>query len=96
MAIRTSNKGRPPEGVTRARSNRGQRKHSERFKSLQKAKKLIAERHSVSRRGSTRRKKNDSVAVEAIAWCCIGIILMIWFVIEWLWSAVTRRASHRE
>lgn len=95
MAPRTFNKGRPPEGVTRGRTNRGQRKHSERFKNFQRAKRLVDEQHSVSRRRTTR-QKSDTATVEAIAWLCIGIALMVWYVIEWLWSAVTRRASHRE
>ena len=61
----------------------------------QKDKKLLQETGR-TRRGTTRRQKSDTAAVEAIAWLCIGITLMVWYVIEWLWGAVTRRAPHRE
>jgi hypothetical protein len=43
-----------------------------------------------SRPKTSRRKKNDTAAVEAIAWLCIGIILLVWNIIEWGVSAVCR------
>jgi len=64
-------------------------------KQYQKAKKLLQETGR-TRTGTTRRRKSDTATVEAIAWCCIGIALLVWYVIEWLWSAVASRAPHRE
>ena len=51
-------------------------------KQYRKTKRLLQE--TVSNRPKTsRRRKKDTVAVEVIAWLCIGIILMIWNIIEW-------------
>ena len=51
-------------------------------KQYRKTKRLIKET-TRSRPKTSRRRKNDTAAVEAIAWLCIGIILLVWNVIEW-------------
>jgi hypothetical protein len=51
-------------------------------KQYQKSKRLLRETMSNCYKTSRRRKK-DTVAIKVIAWLGIGIILIVWNIIEW-------------